>query len=104
MSFRCQNCGKALPQYFKGTKVITEIRSVNYPSRVYHQGRKKVEDPGGQGVQIVKELLTCGTCMAGVVPVDVSEKETLVAFGNKLSDLPPAPAPETRTAFRRPKN
>lgn len=73
MSFRCQNCGKAMPKYFKGTKVIVTIQTVRHPSRVYYAGKRKIEDRGGEGTQIIKELLTCGICMADVKTVNITQ-------------------------------
>ena len=83
MSFRCQGCGKAMPPYFKGTKIVVEVRTVTHPGRIYYSGKRKVEDRGNQGTQIVKELLTCG-CMAGTKTTNITQPvETQMTFNDE---------------------
>ena len=70
MSFMCGVCNKAQPNNATPRRVVTETRRKTYPAREYRKGkvkdgegyRGKVRDPGGQGTEIVKEVVTCDEC------------------------------------------
>lgn len=62
MSFVCGICHQPQPAHSKPKRVVTKTRARNYPARVYFIGGNKVEDPGGQGTEIVREVETCGAC------------------------------------------
>jgi hypothetical protein len=71
--YRCQQCqavvGPAVPE----VRVVVETRAVTYPprrhvNRVVTRGRERwVDDPGGTGVEVVRELRVCRAC-AQLVP------------------------------------
>ena len=48
MSFRCERCGKAVPNGVPASKIVTQTRHRSYPHSV--------------GTEIVKELLVCTKC------------------------------------------
>ena len=74
MSFICNFCKK--PQIAKtpAHKIVTAYREFHHPMRpkamkikVIKNGKKKTEfvnDPGGTGVQVEKEVLSCPSCAA----------------------------------------
>lgn len=71
MSFRCGICGVQQPPRSKATRVITETREKVYPVRMsaHHyrdrEGHEQVrDDPGGKGVEVVREVLACESCSA----------------------------------------
>ena len=54
--YRCQSCNQqsqpSQPAYY----VVVETREKTYPPRYEHG------DPGGKGIETVKELLVCEAC------------------------------------------
>ena len=66
--YRCQFCNRVSRPGERATKVVTERRPAEYPSRGKAQkGReasrsKAQEDPGGAGYEIAKERIACATC------------------------------------------
>lgn len=62
MSFVCGFCNTAQPNGETPTKVVTETRPKNYPERKYRYKGKTINDPGGQGREIVREALSCKPC------------------------------------------
>jgi hypothetical protein len=46
----------------RATKVVTERRPAEYPSRGKAQKGKFQDDPGGAGYEIAKEAVMCPTC------------------------------------------
>ena len=49
-------------------RVVVETRTATYPERAHvnrvrrNRKEKWVDDPGGHGVEIVRELTVCGEC------------------------------------------
>ena len=64
MSYRCQKCNMA--QDGSPTKIVTETRYKSYSPREYVHNRVKVQDPGGEGTEIVKELNLCPSCTENI--------------------------------------
>ena len=66
--YRCQLCNRVSRPGERATKVVTERRPAEYPSRGKAQkGRpgsrsKFQDDPGGAGYEIAKEAMVCPTC------------------------------------------
>jgi hypothetical protein len=71
--FRCDICDKVVPPGTPARHVIAETRDKHYPRRpgahqavlLTRNGRRKskqVDDPGGNGEEIVEELLVCPAC------------------------------------------
>jgi len=82
MSYRCQLCNTAVPPKTRALRVILETRTKYYPYRAkanpgfqtkngqilrpLRKSRKKgdrIDDPGGRGKEIVKEVLVCKSCL-----------------------------------------
>ena len=61
MSYRCQECGKAVKPGEPAHRVVTEVRAVTYPLR--RNARGDVIDKGGSGSEIVSEKTLCGSCV-----------------------------------------
>jgi hypothetical protein len=61
MSFICGVCKIASKPQEKPKRVVTETRKKFYPERLnaYSNGNR---DPGGVGIEIVKEILVCVSC------------------------------------------
>jgi hypothetical protein len=66
--YRCKLCNRVSRPGERASKVVTERRPAEYPSRGKAQ-RKSVgrrskldDDPGGAGYQIAKEIVACSTC------------------------------------------
>jgi len=77
--FRCQKCGQVAPAGAKSERVAVSTRSKVYPSRGQNTERrfgggfrgrsqvpKKLQDRGGEGREIVQELMVCPNCAASV--------------------------------------
>jgi hypothetical protein len=74
MGFVCYFCGNPQAARVSAHKVVTQYRQFNHPCRpkamrrkVIKNGKKKweyVTDPGGLGLQIVQEVLSCPGCAA----------------------------------------
>jgi hypothetical protein len=71
--FRCQLCQNVAPEGTHGHKLVTRTRSKNYASRgtppyerswgrQRHVRRRQPFDKGGEGTEIVQEILVCPTC------------------------------------------
>lgn len=58
MSFRCDVCSKAQDNGVKGTKIVTEVRNVTYPTVKDKFG--KIKTPVGH--ETVKEVYACYDC------------------------------------------
>ncbi|GGR20577.1 hypothetical protein GCM10008957_36160 [Deinococcus ruber] len=81
--FNCQLCGRTVPLHTPVQRVVLETRPKSYPPRenIYppvpaegakgsrknrskkaRSARLKRNDPGGQGSEIVREVLSCAEC------------------------------------------
>ena len=66
--YRCELCNRVSRPGERATKVVTERRPAEYPSRGKAQkgstGRRSKfqDDPGGAGYEIAKEAIACATC------------------------------------------
>ncbi len=66
--YRCELCNRVSRPGERATKVVTERRPAEYPSRGKAQkGRtasrsRGQDDPGGAGYEIAKEVIACSTC------------------------------------------
>jgi hypothetical protein len=70
--YRCEICGTVVPPRTPCHRVVVQTRPARYPRRsevnrvVYRvNGRwkeKYTDDPGGNGVQIVREVTACPGC------------------------------------------
>ena len=70
--YRCDVCGSVAPPRTPCNRITVETRPVEYPLRPKvhwqppnddHKG-KWVDDPGGTGTAIVRELRACADCAA----------------------------------------
>lgn len=76
--FRCDVCGSVAPPRTPCNLVTVETREVEYPVRKdahWHPPKaggkgKWVEDPGGRGTAVVRELRACTTCAAKLTALD----------------------------------
>jgi len=70
--FRCQLCAKQTLPGARAHRRVTQTRATDYPARERahfvvepdapkkkRSRRKKADDPGGHGSEIVRELLVC---------------------------------------------
>ena len=72
--YRCEVCDRVVPPNTPCNRIIIETRSVEYPTRPKvhwvppdEGGKGKwVDDPGGHGTEIVRELRACPQCAADV--------------------------------------
>ena len=66
--YRCELCNRVSRPGERATKVVTERRPTEYPSRSKAQrsrsGRRSKfhDDPGGAGYEISKEAIACAAC------------------------------------------
>ena len=68
--FRCEGCGSVVPARVPVSKVVVETRRVEYPLRKKVHWRplepdpkdRWADDPGGLGVETVRELRVCPAC------------------------------------------
>ena len=71
--FRCQLCCKVVPSGISPQRVVVETRAKKYPFRpkanrvvrLSENGKRKetfVDDPGGAGREVVRELIVCPPC------------------------------------------
>ena len=66
--YRCELCNRVSRPGERASKVVTERRPTEYPSRSKAQrarsGRRSrfQDDPGGAGYEIAKEALACPIC------------------------------------------
>jgi hypothetical protein len=68
--YRCQICAKVMPPRTKAYRISVETRHRRYPKREKvnrvakdHKVRL-VDDPGGEGYEIVREVTACPDCAA----------------------------------------
>lgn len=72
--FRCQLCARVSPPRTPAHRLVLQTRQKKYPHRreahlhVYLDERgkrkeKKVDDPGGVGTEIAREVVVCGECV-----------------------------------------
>lgn len=74
MGYRCQLCNKSISAGIPSKKVVTAYCNYMHPMRfkamsrkVVKNGKKKIEyinDPGGPGLQIIREASACPDCAA----------------------------------------
>ena len=70
--YRCAVCGSVVPPSTPSNRVTVETRPVEYPPRPkvhWHPPKdggkgKWVDDPGGRGSQIARELRMCPRCVS----------------------------------------
>jgi len=68
--FRCQLCKCVAPPRTSPVRLVVERRKKKYPYRSHanyftHNGHSHWrDDPGGEGEEIVKELVVCAECAA----------------------------------------
>lgn len=70
--YRCEVCDRVVPPNTPCNRIIIETRAVEYPTRPKVHwvppkdgGKGKwVDDPGGHGTAIVRELRACPPCAA----------------------------------------
>jgi hypothetical protein len=68
--YQCQLCRKVVPPNTKAHHLIVESRFKRYPPRPkanHFTDQKKSQwrdDPGGEGCEIVREILVCPDCAA----------------------------------------
>ena len=67
--YNCEKCNKTSKAGEPAFKLVTETREVNYPFREEANRRDSsvympygTDDPGGKGVETVKELTVCENC------------------------------------------
>jgi hypothetical protein len=66
--FRCQICSCVAPPRIAPAHLVLEKRARLYPARaranllVRNHKREHTNDPGGQGEEIVREVLVCPEC------------------------------------------
>ncbi len=78
--YRCQLCNRVSRPGERATKVVTERRPAEYPSRGKAQkagsGRrsKAQDDPGGAGYEIAKEAMVCPTCAQEQLAKDAAQE------------------------------
>ena len=69
--FRCYFCQQVTPPKTTRHSVVIEVREKKYASRRKEPGRRgpayrqeSVQDRGGEGVEIIREVDACPTCAA----------------------------------------
>ncbi|MGB5811883.1 MAG: hypothetical protein WBG86_15195 [Polyangiales bacterium] len=78
--YRCQLCNRVSRPGERATKVVTESRPAEYPSRSKAQrartGRRSKfhDDPGGAGYQIAKEAMACASCAEEQAAKDAAQE------------------------------
>lgn len=67
--YRCEICKNVVPPNTPATRIVVETRAATYPyrpnaNRLVKKGKekKKPDDPGGNGREIVRECLACPRC------------------------------------------
>ncbi len=66
--YKCEICKRIIGPHVPATHLVIETCKVTFPFRknahtIKVEGKaKKVDDPGGTGEQIVKEILACPDC------------------------------------------
>jgi hypothetical protein len=68
--YRCYFCKAVVSEGVAAHRVVLKTRRAEYPRRFRMRANKKdrnakrPEDPGGNGYEIVKEVLACRSCAA----------------------------------------
>jgi hypothetical protein len=76
--FRCQLCGDVVPPGTPSQRIVVQSRRTQYPYRSKanvvvrkpESGRRRKtkkeyrDDPGGEGHEIVREVIVCPNCVA----------------------------------------
>ena len=72
--YKCKKCGAQSAPRVKAQRLPLESRAVSYPfrSRVNYvpwrpPAERWVDDPGGRGRELVKEIVVCEKCAASVM-------------------------------------
>lgn len=69
--YRCQVCGQVTPSGTRANKIVVATRPKTYPSRGgersgfrrrFRSAPSKPYDKGGEGREIVQELVVCESC------------------------------------------
>lgn len=66
--YRCDRCHTVVPPRTPARRLVVETRIVEHPyrmgagERLVDGKRKKYDDPGGTGSQIVREQVVCPAC------------------------------------------
>jgi hypothetical protein len=69
--YRCEHCNEVVPPGVSAVKRVVEFRERSYPVRQLTSSRpgkskgrrgRRPDDPGGDGREIVRELLVCPSC------------------------------------------
>jgi hypothetical protein len=76
--FVCEVCGFVAPPRTRSHRIVVETRVADHPPRSdahWHRPRaggkgKWVDDPGGRGPQIIRELRACESCAAKALAID----------------------------------
>lgn len=79
--YRCEVCQEVAPPNTPLNRVHAEVRMTTYPFRrkanpVRIPGKKHpklVDDPGGEGFEIVSELKACPSCFAKIQTLPAEE-------------------------------
>jgi hypothetical protein len=76
--YRCQLCGTVVPPRAPCRRVVVQAVVSRYPARLrahrlvrWEKGKRKViwvNDPGGAGTSIAREVCACPDCAAKVEP------------------------------------
>jgi len=64
MSFRCEDCNKAQVNGSAPVRKVVATRKKVYAFREYKKGLFFIKDPGGVGVETVREAILCSDCNA----------------------------------------
>ena len=59
--YRCESCGELSQPGEAQNRAVVQTREHVHPPRA-GTGRRKKDDLGGTGTQIVRELRVCGVC------------------------------------------
>lgn len=90
MSFICGVCRKHSKAGEKPIRVVIETREKIYPRRENANPNGNT-DPGGIGIEIVKEILVCSSCQS-----NSANEWTAWSEKEKENDLPILPKPAMR--------
>lgn len=67
MSFKCDFCHNAQANKSRPNKIIVERREHQYPIRYRDNNpNNEIIDKGGSGLEIVREISVCNSCVAGI--------------------------------------
>ena len=111
--YNCKMCGDATPAGESIIRRVVESREREYSSRQYKQGKqsdpdegpgpKTIYDPGGVGVETVKEVAVCSDCAYGLdtgVPFQLFKAKPWAFQPGSRAKAKPAPSPEVLTTTR----